>query len=1411
MASPAPDQLDVLGQAALDALDGIQDSLDPTGSESSLDLDPTESSSDSYSVPSDLDDDEWSDALGWDWDRVYKNMFDSINWKTSMRDVIQDPNVPKPLRPPPQKDNFNGEFSYIEYIPGWTSPKFDSDKEYFGVEGQDEVTFQRWKYSFWARLRPAQALVDSFYNPTEMAKRYGIYPNRQDGRSRLSPADAASRKVQLDKPISMPNGTLKSFVDVKHYEWVRSHEYLNQENASNVAAGQTFESFLVERSKANANVQQQDSTEVYEKLLLLHKQIADDQEYQRAFFKEFTTDELIAQKVLHFGDDVKYELEGVLHPLLKREKWLTTEDQGGDIDSPKLLWSFGGNRGEWSAHDATVWEALQPALQLLTRFLRLDVPVFTSMMDYRSQRPFDQRVIHRGLHTGWRQRIAWFRDVDPDKTWQCLATLHNIGFNSVEWVETILQERLELIVGSAYRDRDGRCSSRHFAWTNLEGQVHCFHSAGIPNAKTLRSDWRIRIEVAAEGIWPLLSPDFSKAEKLTCSFALAVTMFHEFAHAIGMALETMRLYPDLFSRKEDEVVSRISREEYQQLLIAQQEMPPFGSEPFFENHTQAEVGFAVETETFGGTVYPIFHNSWGNTPDNFGILTTALSLTRWPIARAIGTDNLSIDFLPEWTPPVLDIQIPLPYDVSARVFTKNFWDVDYKRFGNETLKLYPEGKVTKGAIPRMAMHMLPALAPIFGKKRAEWMTQALRQLRTMGFDTISQYIDEVCRQYALPKITRRNWYLESHRWTFDKARIKDCLDGLRMAGNNFLLAFAKLTQSEEQRLQAVNDFFSTIQQPETGPAGNFEAYLELYIGQLTRTTDKAFSVFLAWLTALERVMANRLQQSQFLVRSYLQLDVSDRCIISEGRGKHLRAHMRLMITRPYNKVKLCLAALVNFIQSRMTSEAATKYVQELEGPYGHLQAIYRMTKQTMDYLKPANESNNVGGAGASLAYLTSSNLDPVARAERLKPIFMADLEFVRSEEVKQIVRVFDSIFRAQDGKEILPKDQATVDAKIAELSNLFRSRNLGGASADDAGRSSGDPRSGPGRGERGPANMFRLGRKTIGGSRVTKQKTTTTKKLQATVSRLFDQDRAGKSSNSRYTFQTSTALRTAATRTGTSQASLPFTQYASPNTTMRGFPTTQTPGQPPAFATPAPTANPSDDGVGFGGQPKEKRRFWIFPHPFADQATVSGDLTPAARDWGAQIAQAQLPNDLQSYRGEIAEMLQFDGSAAASALMAMAALGPPSENIQAGHKQQAQAVHEAVAQAVDATLPASAAAGPDSLNSAAASMQPVQMLTATWSAAWAPGGAGAGSAAALSAMDQLAEYATRRMVQEGLQSQTQTAGQGDDGAADAPHPQAEEVPRWTQLSTVDEILNAVTEANYPDAMETDDYQNEDGQ
>lgn len=63
-----------------------------------------------------------------------------------------------------------------------------------------------------------------------------------------------------------------------------------------------------------------------------------------------------------------------------------------------------------------------------------------------------------------------------------------------------------------------------------------------------------------------------------------------------MALETMRLYPDLFSRKEDEVVSRISREEYQQLLIAQQEMPPFGSEPFFENHTQAEVGFAVETE-----------------------------------------------------------------------------------------------------------------------------------------------------------------------------------------------------------------------------------------------------------------------------------------------------------------------------------------------------------------------------------------------------------------------------------------------------------------------------------------------------------------------------------------------------------------------------------------------------------------------------------------------------------------------------------------------------------------------------------------------------------------------------------------------------------------------------------------------
>ncbi|TLS26536.1 hypothetical protein PpBr36_04205 [Pyricularia pennisetigena] len=1412
MASSAPDQQDAWRVTAQEAFDSIQNPPDDSDSESPIDRVITGSSGDEYSIASDPDDDDWETALRWNWDQVSKEMLDSIDWRKSARNVQKDPSAPKPLRPPPQKDDFKGVFSYVEYIPTWTSPRFDPDKEYFGVEGEDEITFQRWKSSFWSRLRPAQAMVDSFYNPTEMAKRYGIYPKRQDGRSRLSPLDSVSRKVLLDKPITTPNGTEKSFVDMKYYKWVYDHEYQSPENAPNVAAGQSFEDFLLERSRASEDAQQQDPSEVYEKLLLFHNQIRDDQEYQRAYFNEFTTDELLAQKVLHFRDDVGYDLQGVLHPLLRREKWITTEDRGDDIDTPKLLWSFGGNRGEWSAHDDTVWTALQPALQLLTRFLRLDAPVFTSMMDYRSQRPFDQVILWGRRAAGKRQRIAWFAEVDPNKSWACLARLHDLGFNSVEWVQTILEERLELVVGSAYRDQDGRCSSRHFAWTNLMGRIDV-----APDIKTLSSNWRIRIEVAAEIIWPLLSPNFTQAEKLTCSFALAATLFHEFAHAITIALETMRVYPTLFSQKEFEPGSRLSHEEHHELMIANQEMPEDGSEPFFEYHTEAEAGFAVEAEIFGGTVYPIFHSSAGNTPDHFGILTTALNLSPFPRPRPVEVNNLPIDVLPDWTPPVLEFATPLPYDVTARLFTQRFWDMDYKRFGLEMLKLYPEGRITKGAVPRMAMHMVTALAPIFGKKRAHWMTRALRELNQKGFDTIANYLNEVCRQYVLPKVTRRNWYLESHRWPFDVARVQDCLDGVRVTGNRFLVAFAKLTEDEDQRRQTVRNFMSVAQQPTVAPAVSFEACFGHYMEQLTRSTEQTFFAFISWLKALERVMALRLQQSQFLVRSYLQLDISDRCTISEGRGKLLRGHMRKIVIVPYNKVKLCLVATVNFIQSRLDHETARKYVAELEASYGHLMSIAQMTEETMGYLKPANEHRNVDGAGATLAYLPSSTLDPAARAERLRPIAMADLEFVKSEQVKEIVSVFETIFRAQDGNEILSRDQATLDDKLDELSNLLGARGVGGVSAqaavsDRQSRPPGGPGSGPGRGQRGAANMFKLGPKTGGSSRVTKQQKTTTTKLrkfhaETTVNRLFNRNPAGKSSRTTHTFQKSTALPNAPTITGSAQASTPFTQYASANAAMMGFPS-QTPGQPSAFAAPAPPANPFDDSA---MPARQQQRFPLFPHPFADQTTLNDDLTPAERNWGAQIAVAQLPNDMRSYRGRVAEMLEFDGAAAASALMTMASLGPPSQDGGPGNRRQALAVHAAVTQAVSATQPATAAAGPADLRSAAASMQPVQLLTATWAAAWTPSGAGAGAgAAAVSVTNQLAEYATRRMVQEGSQSQPQSTAPGGDGAASAaaPNPQAGEVPSWTQLSTVDRILGAVMVASGPDAMEIDDQDEE---
>ncbi|KAL0944767.1 uncharacterized protein CTRU02_202654 [Colletotrichum truncatum] len=98
-------------------------------------------------------------------------------------------------RPPPKLEH-SGDWKFIEFIPEWTDPLwYDSKLE---VEASDPHHRIIRPHNLLRHLRPAQLPMDRIHNPTAMALRYGIFPGRTDGRSRMTPTRSTFRRFAVE-------------------------------------------------------------------------------------------------------------------------------------------------------------------------------------------------------------------------------------------------------------------------------------------------------------------------------------------------------------------------------------------------------------------------------------------------------------------------------------------------------------------------------------------------------------------------------------------------------------------------------------------------------------------------------------------------------------------------------------------------------------------------------------------------------------------------------------------------------------------------------------------------------------------------------------------------------------------------------------------------------------------------------------------------------------------------------------------------------------------------------------------------------------------------------------------------------------------------------------------------------------
>lgn len=114
------------------------------------------------------------------------------------------------------------------------------------------------------------------------------------------------------------------------------------------------------------------------------------------------------------------------------------------------------------------------------------------------------------------------KDIDTSKTYHSLRLLKEVY--NYDWRSNVLRVLSEALV----LDLEwGFSLANQIATESIKEDPYC--EFGFGSTQHDRSKGKIRIRLAADLVWPLLVPQYSASEKMTCSFLVATTLLHELA------------------------------------------------------------------------------------------------------------------------------------------------------------------------------------------------------------------------------------------------------------------------------------------------------------------------------------------------------------------------------------------------------------------------------------------------------------------------------------------------------------------------------------------------------------------------------------------------------------------------------------------------------------------------------------------------------------------------------------------------------------------------------------------------------------------------------------------------------------------------------------------------------------------
>ncbi|KAI1748464.1 hypothetical protein F4782DRAFT_550680 [Xylaria castorea] len=692
------------------------------------------------------------------------------------RDVlkgIQPQDEPLGLAPEPGKD-----WEHVRYIPAWMDPEYTDDKLETPAGRQMHNTVRDAVYN----LRPALRLGDEIRRPTDYALRFGIAADRLDGRSRMSPTwsrtrnplesdfykqidqlSEENRKLALELSLERwremgktPTPGLEILPDVMEklleQHGLMANVGLATKIEQDVWMGRNFDEMVDHIRTTNP-----DALKAHQGFL---EMLQDDQDYQRVLLVGLTTDELVQNNIHTMSNDVAVDLDNPIHFLFERSRWDNGWWRGVRKRSPRNVYNINGTREEYNAvtNDA-LWDALQPALRLVSMVLAKNPPHLEAIINMNTRQPI--LTAKGGKEDQFPPTLTRYvleKDIDMSKTYTAIRQLSEV--HNYDWkanVFRVLERTLVLDIESAYtlaspstiQDYIPDDAHRQFCF----GSCGTFRKYGPAPGVVPPGEVMIKLRIAADIMWPLLVPQYSKSEKMACSFIIASTLLHEFSHAVNQAQELLTNKkwqppgqdPEIgqLLKSLDGVVWDVHFGEHQ--------------EPFYYDEGGEELGHNFEYSLWGRSV-----NLTGDTE--------GLSRFHQTLMFVLGEETHPIDEeskREDVVQPMMRYMRPVPIDYMAKLFSKRFWKEEFEAYGFGAMRMMSDSYLQKNLMYTPAIPSPEMDEALYGKKQAKFLKAVPTILMKSRHFVLGAYLSALRMEIAYRAQYEKWWVTEVQNWEED--------------------------------------------------------------------------------------------------------------------------------------------------------------------------------------------------------------------------------------------------------------------------------------------------------------------------------------------------------------------------------------------------------------------------------------------------------------------------------------------------------------------------------------------------------------------------------------------------------------------------------------------------------------------